>query len=269
MAKDVKKCFEKWVQSTCFIDSNKKSNRKKKKIATSRNISFNNDSPSHSILTPLLNQPSQNHTYTNESIGPIATYGNLSPYTSFHSPSLLNNQYSQNYVTTNRDEFINSIDINNNISLNNSSLYSSLTPLSGQPSQYLVSGDFNSDISFNFDPPSHSTLTSSLNQPFQNHTYTNESIAIGSNYPRVPLIPLLNQPSQNHVNTNEDKFISPIATDSNISPYTSSHSPLSSLSGQPSQYIVSNDVNFVDNSPYSYSQSSQYFVSNKCMYEYK
>ncbi|CAG8794812.1 12983_t:CDS:2, partial [Dentiscutata erythropus] len=49
----------------------------------------------------------------------------------------------------------------------------------------------------------------------------------------------------------EDKFISPIAT-GNISPYTSSHSPLTSLSGQSSQYIVSNDVNSVDNSPYSH-----------------
>ncbi|RHZ84856.1 hypothetical protein Glove_74g126 [Diversispora epigaea] len=159
MAKDVKKCFEKWVQSTCFIDSNKKSNRKKKKIATSSNISFNNDSPSS-------NHPSQNqnHTYTNESISPIAmgsnnpqalipllnnhvntdefinpiaTDGKISPYTSNSPFILLLNQPSktQNCVNINEDEFF-----------INYYPYFFHTSISGQLSQYLVSRDFNSPV---------------------------------------------------------------------------------------------------------------------------
>ncbi|CAG8554109.1 9827_t:CDS:2, partial [Diversispora eburnea] len=154
--------------------------------------------------------------------GPIATYGNISPYTSSHSPSLLNDQSSQNYVNTNEDEFINSINTNKNISLNNYSLYSSLTPLSGQPSPYFNHVNANED---KFISPI------AINDNIYSYTSSHS-----------PLTSLLNQPPQNCVNINENEFICSIAAGGNISLNNySPHSSLIPLSGQPSQYLVPGD----------------------------
>ncbi|CAG8610908.1 722_t:CDS:2, partial [Diversispora eburnea] len=212
LAKEVKNSFKKRVQSLCFIDESDKSNKKRKKIATSNNISFNNDSPSYSIFTPLLSQSFQNQ---NESISPIAIGSNVPLIPIYQNYEfIVNTNYSPNHPSQNHDYS------NSNISLP----YSFITPLSGQPSQYI-------------------NYVNTNEYEFINFIDTNNNISLNNYSLYSSLTPL----SESY----EDKFISPIAT-GNISPYTSSHSPLTSLSGQSSQYIVSNDVNSVDNSPYSH-----------------